>query len=33
MKAQNDQKIRAELISLNTGNAVNGKLFIYISIL
>ena len=32
-KAHNKPKIRPELNSLSTGNAMKGKLFVYISIL
>ena len=32
-RAQNDPKIRPELNSLNTGNAIKVKFFVYISIL
>ena len=32
-KARNKPKIRPELKSLNTGNAIKRKLFVYISIL
>ena len=31
IKAQNDPKIRAELNSLNAGNDIKRKLFVYIS--